>query len=479
LGQLSGIGVDESNGKLELISEDKGKIDLPPLRLDDMVTVFRSVYQYGEAPFVSIDPDPQNPKGPIMKSRHGEATRNTYVGWILFEADRIMKAFSLGEDNITKKPVQTRIAGYDKVLDAMFATDNKQETWERFWIVPAKVEKNVSSKNDITMFDVPLMVKTQKMILRNGKLEPSPDGKISKGAQEFANWFTINYDRLSQESYSLPPKGSGFNSPVPVFKELQRIALMTAIAEQLRNQGIEFPFWMRSYEVKTFQTPETTPAHTVLKNNGNSILSVFGGVNLSPSDENVITRTASPVANGINDRISETTKTLPYFKTADLSSGNKTYKVSSLPGADTKDIGPCFLNETDLSVKINGDRYLSLTRKFNSFISPMDKEYGKVWSLDLPILEKQKIPVNRNGDAEKYTYAYHLISPMNNFSKRIDKLYTENNGKIGFNTSVVYQNNAKLYFNNDGYLAAYEDKPVTILYNRDKNNRIFQIAGMY
>ncbi len=314
LGQLSGVGIDEANGKLVLISEDKGKIDLPPLRIDDIVTVFRSVYQDGEAPYVSIDPDSVNPRGPVMHARHGKATENTYVGWILFESDRIMKAFSLGEDNITKKQVTTKIAGYDDVLNSMFEGENKQETWERFWIVPASVDKNVSTKNELTLFKVPLMVKTQKMIMKHGKLERAPDGKISKGAEKFAKWFTANYDKIAEESYSLPPKGSRFDKPVPVFKELERIAVVTAIAEQLRDQGVVFPFWMRSYNVKTFQTPDTTPAHTVTRKNGNSILSVYGGVNLSPSDDKIITKKSSPEANRIEEKISGTFKTLNYFK---------------------------------------------------------------------------------------------------------------------------------------------------------------------
>jgi len=183
LGQLSGIAVDENTGKLILISEDKGHLDISQLRVEDVVTVFRSIYHYGEL-YCSIDPDPQDPHGQLMKTRHGEASKNSYVGWVLYESDRIMKGFSLGEDNITKKPIQTEIEGYSNMLQAMFLLENSEETWERFWIVPSKVEKNISSKSDLTLLEVPLIVKTQKMILHEGKLQPSPDGKISKACHQ-------------------------------------------------------------------------------------------------------------------------------------------------------------------------------------------------------------------------------------------------------------------------------------------------------
>lgn len=480
LGKLTGIAIDESNGKLVLISEEKGIIDLPPLRLDDVVTVFRSVYQYGEAPFVSIDPDPQNPKGPIMKSRHGEATANTYVGWILFEADRIMKAYSLGEDNISKKAVKSKVAGYDQVLDAMFSAETQGPIWERFWIVPSSVTRNCSSDQSLTLLDVPLMVKTQKMVMQNGKLVTAANGRSSKGAEEFSKWFTKNYDQIANESLSVPPTGSEMTEPVPVFKELQRIALVTAIAEQLRDQGIALPFWIRGYEVKPFPTPETTPTHTVTKDKGNAVYTVFGGVNLSPATDKIITKTASTLANSIIPKISEAVNNHTYLKPVRISVSEKNYQAAVIPGNDTKDLGPSVLNETDLSVPVKNNFYLNLTRKSNSFIAPLDKMFGKTWSLDLPFLEEQKIPVKKSGDDIKYRIAWNLISPMNSYSERIEDIYAGDDKLIGFKTRMIASSDgSNLHFNDKGFLVAYEQKPLMIIYNRDGENRITQIVGCY
>jgi len=96
LGPITGFAYDRASGRFVLISKEAGEVGLPPLRMDDVVTVFRSVYDHGEAPWVTIDPDPKDPQGPRMIVRHGDATADTHVGWILFEADRVMKVYSLG-----------------------------------------------------------------------------------------------------------------------------------------------------------------------------------------------------------------------------------------------------------------------------------------------------------------------------------------------------------------------------------------------
>lgn len=111
LGELTGVALDEHNGGLVLLSR-QGDIALPPLRLDTIVTVFRAVYTHGVAPWVSIDPDPNEPHGPLMHVVHGPETANTFVGWVLFEADRVMKGYSLGTDNVTRKRLASQIDGY-------------------------------------------------------------------------------------------------------------------------------------------------------------------------------------------------------------------------------------------------------------------------------------------------------------------------------------------------------------------------------
>jgi len=267
LGQLKGVAVDEATGKLVLFGSEEQKIKLPPLRLDDIVTVFRAVYDYGESPSVTIDPDEDNPNGPTMDVKHGPGTKGTYVGWILFECDRIMKTYQLGEDNITNKPIISKISNYRDVLDAVyFGGDDKVaeqegllssllgifntpgENWERFWIMPANVKRFDLTGQDLSLFDISLKVKTQKMRWKWGNLVDDKKGESSFGAKAFKNWFSNRYNEIADEVLLEPPPETGIKNPVAIFRELRRIALMVAIAEYLRESGQAMPSWMRDYK---------------------------------------------------------------------------------------------------------------------------------------------------------------------------------------------------------------------------------------
>jgi len=167
IGQLVGVAKDPTTGNLVLLADHGREIKLPPLRIDDMVTVFRAVYECGKPPSVTINPREDNPHGPIMDVVHGEGTTDTYVGRVLFEADRMMKCYNLGKDNVSKAEVSSAVPGYSGVLDSIFfggdfADGSKAGgNWERFWIVPSGVNRFRSSSKQLTLFDVPLKVKTQ------------------------------------------------------------------------------------------------------------------------------------------------------------------------------------------------------------------------------------------------------------------------------------------------------------------------------
>src|SRR3990172_3373901 len=257
LGQLvtlRGVAVEPLTGRLVLISDERGAVDLPPLRLEDVATVFRTVYQRGEAPWVTIDPNPTNPRGPTMIVRHGTIDATSYVAWVLFEADRLMKVYSLGQDNESGAPFRSAIDGYRSLLD-VGDTGASASTWERFWIRPAAVERRESSAADVPLGDGELMVDTERMVLRNGRLETAAGQQPSRPAQAFASWFTAEYDSVAEEATSSAPRGGGIEGSVKVFQELRRIAVIAGVAEALRDQGVPFPRWMADVPVSPAAVP--------------------------------------------------------------------------------------------------------------------------------------------------------------------------------------------------------------------------------
>ena len=527
MGELKGVRTD-TNGNLVLVGEENGNIKLPPLRLDDVVTIFRSVYLNGEGPTVTIDPNPANPHASPMVIRHSKATEDTYVGWVLYEADRLMKGYGQGVDNITRKGIASRVPGYANVLETTyFGGANPHEAqnmgiWERFWIVPAESRRYEGSRKELTLFDVPLKVKTQKMRWQNGKLVDDQEGKSSPGAQAFTSWFTTNYDAIGGEQFLTPPKESKMTKPVPVFTELRRIALLTAVAEKLRDQGVPMPFWMHDYDVRKVPFEHVTPAITVPRErsvgNIRHTSQIFGGVELSPESRAVKTyATSGDVVKAPADIRNEVDRSVKLAERLEraitdaapvpltvnrVSDGNREYKVVSIPGAETQALGPCQLGEVDLVIPIAGGSELQLSRSFNSFFCPKG-ELGQGWTMDLPRLQEVRIPGNRKGGKVSYAIGYELLTPLNSVHARFKDIrpvkdlpgsslqvpdadgpfYGLAIGQPDFfknaeTHELFLKDGQEWHFTKLGDLVAIKDGAQVTVYERDANGRVSRIVGL-
>ena len=533
LGALRGVQIDE-NGNLILVGEDEKDIELPPLRLDDLVTVFRSVYINGEGPTVTIDPNPKNPEKSAMIIRHSAATDSTHVGWVLYQADRLMKGYGQGVDNITGKDIKSKVPGYDRVIDTVYfgGVDPLQRqrggVWERFWIVPAEATRFQADRQKLTLFDVPLKVNTQKMKWVGNELVDDLSGKSSPGANAFTSWFTKNCDGIAEEQYLKPPDETGIEEAVPVFAELQRIGLMTAIAEKLRDQGVPMPFWMYDYEVRKIPFEKFTPGLEVKrqKREGSILRTarIFGGVELSADDKVVKTyssnssvskvppgfkaainqniRLANQLEKTVSDVVSPVAATPLAVKS--LQQGKGTYKVTAIPGANTLALSPCRLNEPDLVIPLPGNRDLHFIRQFNSFFSPRGL-WGKGWTLDLPRLQKVRVPFSRESGKTSYTVAYVLLTPLNtihgyflsgravkNFSNPQSPDIDSNslfksltraksrflNSGSGSTLMLLQKSGQEWHFNEAGQLVAVKDGPQITQYEREKG-KIIRIVSQY
>ncbi len=531
IGLFEGVMFDSDNN-LILLSKSGDKINLPPLRLDDVVTVFRSVYIYGEGPTVTIDPKPDNPEGPTMIIRHGKATEDTYVGWILYHADRLMKCYTLGVNNKkTDEDFVSTVPGYEEVLDALYFGDDTPEKlrkggyWERFWIVPSYSCRFNNVHSDLTLFDVPLKVKTQVMKWKEGKLVDDSNGMSSVGAMEFIEWFTRQYDLISREQYLTPPPESGITKPVPVFSELRRVALITAIAEKLQDQGIPMPFWMRNYEVSPVTFEKTTPALLKERSNNKFTAQVYGGANMSPESKDVkqftqksdlsnlpdtertVVEKLLKRANSISEVIQESMPSTKPFRSRHISFDGDTYNALSIPGSEVRALAPCQLEEIDMIVPIEEGYEISLSRNYNSFFDPSGL-WGRGWTLNLPWLEEVKVPIIRIGSQVTYRMDYELLTPLNNFYMRfsgVEKVPSLNNSQLqtpdkdcGFfgladgsptflsfptlkllckDGEIWHFTKAGDHFDKTGDLVAIEKDGFRTVYKRNKNGRVLQIEG--
>jgi hypothetical protein len=497
---------------------------LPPMRIDDVVAVFRSVYQLGRGPTVTIDPNPDDPENSAMIIRHDEATEGTYVGWILFQADRLMKCYMLGVDNNTTEDIVSKVPGYAEVVDAVYFgdrvvnTEQREGKWERFWIVPAGVNRFSNENEELTIFDVPLKVNTQVMKWHNGELIDDPTGESSTGAKKFTDWFTKNYDKIAGEQFLLPPPETGFTDSVPVFAELKRIATITAVAEKMRDQGIPMPFWMREHELKPVKFEKYTPGLQITNSKGTSIAKIFGGVSLNPNRKEIkqfatiadisqlpeekrkAAENSLETVNILASAIAGLDAPVTPINTASFEIENVTWKTIAIPGSSTKALMPCKIEETDMLVYLPDGNFIHLSRTFNSFFNPKDI-WGSVWTMNLPRLEKFNI-VSEDKIGKKYVASgYELIYPLNSDYIRFSgvnevaalntKLQTPDtkcdfygigDAKPDFLTistlNLIGKNGELWHFTQEGDLIATETNGFRVIYLRNEKGRISQIVGL-
>ncbi|WP_282610865.1 RHS repeat-associated core domain-containing protein [Pelagibius sp. Alg239-R121] len=534
LGHIKGVAVDKSTGRLILIGGDGKNRTLPPLHLDDVVTVFRAIYDHGKAPSVTIDPDKTNPQGSTMDVKHGPGTDDTYVGWVLFQCDRIMKSYQLGKDNVTKEHISSRVPGYESILNAVFfgkrEQKNKNSNWERFWIKPTRVARYDAGASNLSLFDLPLQIETQKMRWENGQLVDDEKGKSSDGAIAFKLWFTEKYSKIADEVVLIPPPGNGRDQPVAIFHELKRIALVSAVAERLRDLGEAMPVWMRDYRVAEFSMDTTTPSLTERRYQSDGRGSeIYGGVNLAPDAADVHAYAEANLAESHSllqedasffkesrikaemaireiPRLARTASSPISINRAVVTSDGAIPSMVTLPGATTRSLAPNRQSVTDMTVPIGLGRSIRLTRFYNSFFDP-EGSLGKGWTFDLPRLLKVPVPLKSDSSIEKemrskektYRPQFHLVSPLGTINVRFNRAarvepfgeltvapnHPEISG-VGVAQSdvlkaktiqLLFRDGTVWHFGNDTYLMLVESDGSALHYVRDKAGHLTQIVG--
>ena len=277
LGTITGAVLDPQGGRVVLVG-DKSTA-LPPMRTDDLAVALHAAYSDDpHEPAMSIDPNPHDPMGPFMNVVFFGNTQNTHLGSIMFEADRLMKGYSTGRDNISKAEVHSGVRDYHSVLQLDFANSGRgyhPHLWSRFWLVPECVAAFVSPDGQsILLGKTKIRVKTETMRWAGSKLVPS-GGQIDETAEVFAKNFTDHYEEFARES--------------PVYAELERLAQVVAIAKWMKAAGIPIDqHWIQVASSQPYLTPSTTPSVTNTETrtwedgryNHVQTVRVFGGTDL-------------------------------------------------------------------------------------------------------------------------------------------------------------------------------------------------------
>ena len=384
LGAITGAMYDRESGRVILVG-DKNTA-LPPMKPEYLAAAIRAVYSESpHEPGMTIDPNPQDPHASPMHVIFFGRTEHTRLGWVMFEADRVMKGYSIGADNLTKQPVTSAVPDYRSVTAMGLAEPGRGSgLWSRFWLVPDPIGARVNDDGSAIVFDrIKMRVRTETMQWAGGRLVPAGEVK-DPHAEAFADHFTRRYGEFAREN--------------PIYGELAQVAQAVALAKWMKEQNIPADWsFVRAFAGEPYPTPETTPAAYAQQERRSTegrvtrtlTVATFGGVEmiprLQPRLDTVGRQFREEVARAwLSARGQESSS-------FSLDFNGKRYQAVALAQPNQRELAGYELALTDLrAVDDELSRMPGLGRYYSSFHNEAT-EFGHAWSLALPRLEFEAV----------------------------------------------------------------------------------------
>ena len=370
LGNITGAMFDHASGRLVLIGDRQHT--LPPMKPEYLAAAIRAVYTPSpEAPGMTIDPNPGDPRGPVMMVRFFGGTEYTSLGGVMFEADRVMKAMSVGRDNLTRAQFSSGVPGYQSVTARQLETNGGANgLWSRFWLVPEPVTARVG-KDGIFFDPIRMHIKTETMRWAGGKLV-SAGGVQDPLAEAFARHFSEHYDEFAKEQ--------------PIFAELKLVTQAVALARWLKEQKVPADWgFVAQVLAEPYPTPSATPSayNEIESRSSNAIrrVNAIGGVDMQPKLAMAISPDVDTAMTSVLAAVDATP--LAVLDVAKVQVGGRDQVAAVLPTNDVAELGTYETAVSDFSVpawarELEG--LPGLTRFYSSSQNPKT-ELGYGWSL--------------------------------------------------------------------------------------------------
>ncbi|MDA1055178.1 MAG: S8 family serine peptidase, partial [Planctomycetota bacterium] len=364
-------------GQVVLLGEGDAGGNVPDLRLDDFVSAVRAVFGSAEDPGVTLDPVPgqeSNVSVPQIVGLFG-GLEDTDMGWVVLEADRVMKTLSAGKDNVSGASVSSSVADYKSMLQRFVEraqAGGSGNGSSRFWFVPTDVKLVRSPNGDSFVFDqTAVKLNTEDNFVGNGATDPD--------AEEFAKWFTDNYDLIAQEEYTVydypnETVGGEIPSQLKIFERLEQVAKATSFARFLYDNNIPIDFsWIETYEVPVRNTPLESRTVQNSQDGGNFTITITGGVTMDAANAYVPGNGATALSNGVlGNRPDELTQQWDVnFNNQDQSAVALQLDSGFVDGQESR-------ADVDLSYQTPGDIPFELTRYYRS-VEPTSGPFGFGW----------------------------------------------------------------------------------------------------
>ena len=220
-----------SSSEVTKIEDFSGSVDIV-LFLDTFKAVFNPYPSArGTENEIAFSLDWISNNSPVMDCHWFGVEKNSKLGWVMYEADRLLKCLHMGRDNLTGEIYSSKtlpIPGYKNIVERIKENPKlgKFNSFRahRFWWTTQHMKLSISTNNDrifINSDQHPIV----QCELMNGLVASESTGTSSEYDQIFVNWVNANYELLA-EKFS-------------VLKDLRRAAYYYGFAVWMKKSGLD------------------------------------------------------------------------------------------------------------------------------------------------------------------------------------------------------------------------------------------------
>ena len=325
---------------------------------------------------VQLVPDRQHRK-------FGGRVDNTRLGWIIEEADRVMKALGIGKDHLTGASYNSSTPGmppgYQNQLERYRDAGTTGSFNNRFWFTPNEQTLKrfidpVTGQATVVFDRATVKLNTEALVLGQ------PEDIV---ARNWADYFNANYDAFANKEFPVYDPADPTNTNiinVKIFDELRNAMKAVSLARFFKDNSIPLDtWWLNSYQSPVSYTPLTIPTLTNSLQNGSVTLTMYGGVTIKTPNSYIPDVVAQSIANAVRNQRPAGSGDLA-GQTWNVTSGTSYGGLKAVATTldDRKQDANITLSATDLSFPSAGGRQLAFNRFYNSGYL-VDDNLGRGW----------------------------------------------------------------------------------------------------
>jgi RHS repeat-associated protein len=299
--------------------------------------------------------------------KFGGRVEGTQVGWVMLEADRVMKCLSVGKDNLTGVAYNSgtlAVTNYKNMAERIAASGGTGGNI-RMWFTPNEMTLKrhldpATGRASIVFDKGSVALNTESFIL--GLPQPAE-------AKAFADHFTANYDAFAAVSFPCvdPTDPAGVRIVnVKIFDMLRDVMRAVSLARFFRDNNVPVDmWWLNSWQPPYAYSPKSTPTAF----NTQAGIVIYGGCQINKPNSYVPSASAKSVADVVqSSRPDMSGKPAADLKEQVWSAGTVEGSLKAVAASTTAEPqdGNMQMAEVDLSFPSPGALPLQFVRYYQS-----------------------------------------------------------------------------------------------------------------